>query len=153
MRDETTEIGAGDYAAGTQPGTAEKGSASEKEKVATTKKTTKKYGRGMNPRSLANLDPCTKENAADRGRNGGTMKAKNLKAISEGIELIGRCGVVDKIFNDFCQNKPKMVLAGIALLKHFGASFDQSDEASPQKVELDNRHSGGIDVHVTGLDI
>ena len=137
MRDETTEIGAGADAAGTQPGTAEKVSASEKEKIATTtKRTTKKKVLSEKQKAILKANACTKENAAQRGHNGGTMKARIHRMLTALAEAAEKENLPEFTIKAAKNGKDKVAQACLNVLKQCGVDFVLTDEGKTQDINI-----------------
>lgn len=83
---------------------------------------------------------------------GGTAKGTAYQLLRELMAESQKRDNVKKIFDDLDAGEFQNALARLAVLKQGGVSFDQTDEGKTQKMELDNRLSGGVDITVTGLD-
>ena len=83
---------------------------------------------------------------------GGTAKGESYRMLLELLEASQEHGNVQAIFSDLNAGRFQNALARLAVLKQCGIEFAQTDEGKTQKMELDTRLSGGVDITVTGLD-
>lgn len=83
---------------------------------------------------------------------GGTAKGKSYRMLLELIDASQEHGNVQALFRDLDAGLFQNALARLAVLKQCGIEFAQTDEGKTQKMELDNKMSGGYDITVTGLE-
>lgn len=125
------------------------------EKVNTAKHTTKKK-KVLSEKQKAVLEKNKLKKGEQRTKkiaaSGGTAKGAAYELLRELVSEAKARNNVKKIFDDLDHGDFQNALARLSVLKQSGASFDQTDEGKTQKMELDNRLSGGVDIKVTGLD-
>lgn len=136
MRDETTEIGAGDYAAGTQPGTAEKVSASEKEKVAPATKSTAKKKKVLSEKQKAVIEANKFKKGNPLASSGGTMKARINRMLTALAEAAEKENLPEFTIKAAKNGKDKVAQACLNVLKQCGVDFVLTDEGKTQDINI-----------------
>ena len=136
MRDETTEIGAGDDAAGTQPGTAEKVSASEKEKVAPAPKFTAKKKKVLSEKQKAVIEANKFKKGNPLASSGGTMKARINRMLTALAEAAEKENLPEFTIKAAKNGKDKVAQACLNVLKQCGVDFVLTDEGKTQDINI-----------------
>lgn len=136
MRDETTEIGAGVDAAGTQPGTAEKVSASEKEKVAPATKSTAKKKKVLSEKQKAVIEANKFKKGNPLASSGGTMKARINRMLTALAEAAEKENLPEFTIKAAKNGKDKVAQACLNVLKQCGVDFVLTDEGKTQDINI-----------------
>ena len=136
MRDETTEIGAGADAAGTQHGTAEKGSASEKEKVAPAPKFTAKKKKVLSEKQKAVIEANKFKKGNPLASSGGTMKARINRMLTALAEAAEKENLPEFTIKAAKNGKDKVAQACLNVLKQCGVDFVLTDEGKTQDINI-----------------
>ena len=136
MRDETTEIGAGADDAGTQPGTAEKVSTSEKEKVAPAPKSTAKKKKVLSEKQKAVIEANKFKKGNPLASSGGTMKARINRMLTALAEAAEKENLPEFTIKAAKNGKDKVAQACLNVLKQCGVDFVLTDEGKEQKINV-----------------
>lgn len=136
MHDEKTEIGAGSDAAGTQPGTAEKVSASEKEKVAPAPKYTAKKKKVLSEKQKAVIEANKFKKGNPLASSGGTMKARINRMLTALAEAAEKENLPEFTIKAAKNGKDKVAQACLNVLKQCGVDFVLTDEGKTQDINI-----------------
>ena len=136
MRDETTEIGAGADAAGTQPGTAEKVPASEKEKVAPAPNSTAKKKKVLSDKQKAVIEANKFKKGNPLASSGGTMKARINRMLTALAEAAEKENLPEFTIKAAKNGKDKVAQACLNVLKQCGVDFVLTDEGKTQNINI-----------------
>ena len=123
-------------AAGTQPGTAQKVSASEKEKVAPAPKFTAKKKKVLSEKQKAVIEANKFKKGNPLASSGGTMKARINRMLTALAEAAEKENLPEFTIKAAKNGKDKVAQACLNVLKQCGVDFVLTDEGKTQDINI-----------------